>query len=68
MRDKKGRKEGKGEGGREGGREGKREVAILQPKQEGRVDAIWNLKIAMPITTAHLERKQEFTKYVNIKL
>ena len=53
MRDKKGRKEETGEGEREGGRkerekEGGRErrkgkVAILQPEQEGRVDAIWNL-------------------------
>ena len=47
MRDKKGRKEGKGEGGREGGR-GRRKgkVTILQPEQEGRVDAIWNLYMA----------------------
>ena len=46
MRDKKGRKEEKGGGERKEGKEGKRGVAILQPEQEGRVDAIWNLYMA----------------------
>ena len=53
MRDKKGRKEEMGEGEREGAKEGKRGVAILQPEQEGRVDAIWNLYMAKNSNAHH---------------
>ena len=53
MRDEKGmrRKERGEERGREEGR--KEKVAILQPEQEGRVDAIWNLYMAKNSNAHH---------------